>query len=328
MKQLSARIRVTIWQGLFICLGTSWLLAPSLNHYLSDRTTLISQYESAGQPYSLLFRLCDLLAGILLVWAALHYYRHKSKGFPAVLLLTIGIGMILDPIFTINCHLDGLICHEGFSLSSLIHAIESTATGLALFVLSTYDAKTRQRLASIAFVVFQFGYGLLLLSKYADRQHFNTASQYIYQCITIVWLAWYVRDSLYNKTRARYRQRLVTFVRHGTSIWVLLSGLASIALGLFGASIQAVSQRLYFSRTSAGLAQLGVVVGSILLYSSYHLLRGKRQAWRIALTMLGVEVLTHAVIVPNWKITLFYSLSFCLLFVSTDYFERDIPPST
>src|SRR5690348_11925329 len=112
MLQTLRRSRLAIWQFLFILLSTSWILAPALNHTLSSRTTLISEYETSGQPYSWLFRIADVLASLLLLALLTKYQKHRFRQLPVFLLLVIGVGMALDPIFTTNCHITGLDCHE------------------------------------------------------------------------------------------------------------------------------------------------------------------------------------------------------------------------
>src|SRR6266404_2500559 len=89
--------RLIVWQLLFLLLGTSWLWAPQLNHALSGRTSLISQYESPGQPYAWLFRLCDAAAAGLLILASLSIRRErKSSKTVWIFLLIIGFGMLID----------------------------------------------------------------------------------------------------------------------------------------------------------------------------------------------------------------------------------------
>ena len=311
-----------IWQIFFILLGTTWLLAPSLNHFLSYRTSLISQYETGGQPYSLFFRLGDFLAGSLLVWLALSCYRHKLKSLPILLLAIIGFGMVVDPVFTTTCHISGSVCQERFSLTFLVHAIETIITALSLVVLAVYDAKVRHKLVSVAFVIFQVAYGLLFLTQYADQGQFNTASQYVYQCLVIVWLAWFVRDYLLSGDGLKHTSRWTVFIRYGVAVWTLLNGFLAIILSLADINLLGRIRGLYFAGNSAWLAQHGVIVGVIMLYLSRHILRGERRARQLLLLIVGIETLKFSVITPNLPLALLYSLSFCLLFVMVDDFRR------
>jgi hypothetical protein len=65
------RTKIILWQLLLLLLAATWLWAPELNKALSYRSSLISQYESPLQPYSWLFRLGDVLGGLLVILMAL-----------------------------------------------------------------------------------------------------------------------------------------------------------------------------------------------------------------------------------------------------------------
>jgi phosphatidylglycerol lysyltransferase len=303
-------------------LGTTWLLAPSVNHLLSDRLSLISQYETAGQPYALFFRLGDFLAGSLLAWLAVNYYKYKLKSLPLLLLIIIGVGMALDPVFTTTCHVSGSICQERFSLTFLVHAIETIITALALVLLSLYDAKVRHKLVSVVFVIFQIAYGVLFLTQYSNHEHFNTASQYLYQCVIIIWLAWFVRDYLLRNSGSKHANRWTIFIRYSVALWTLLNGFLAIILSLADINLLGRIKGLYFAGNNAWLAQHGVIVGVIMLYLSRHILRGERRARQLLLAIIGIETLKFSVITPNLPLALLYGLSFCLLFVMVDDFRR------
>src|SRR6478752_3760633 len=123
------RSHLIIWQLLFLVLGTSWLWAPQVNHTVSGRTSLISQYESPHQPYSWLFRLCDAIAAALLVLAALVIRRHKKSAKPVwILLLIIGLGMLIDVSFATSCRLDQPDCRQRLSPVFVVHAAETVIT--------------------------------------------------------------------------------------------------------------------------------------------------------------------------------------------------------
>ncbi len=297
-------------------------MAPGLNHFLSNRTTLISQYEVGGQPYSLLFRCADLIAGLLVIGVALRYYQRVRNKLPLLLLILIGVGMAIDPIATTNCLVNNLVCTETHSFTFFIHAIETVLTASAILALSAYDARTRHKLVSIGYVLFQAAYGVLFLTQYADQQHFTTASQYAYQYITVIWLAWFVRDYLLSNYHRTLTNKWRVSVRYIVAIWVLLNGLLAIMLSLTNISLWGRAQALYFSRDTAWLAQHGVIVGVIMLYLFRHLLRGERRARQIVLAIIGLEALKYAVLSPNWGLALLYSFSFCLVFVTVDEFAR------
>src|SRR5439155_18506676 len=103
---LNTRWRLNLWQLAFILLSTSWLLAPHLNHLLSYRTALISQFELPGQPYASVFRFCDIMGGLLLAAVAFYYKDKPGRRGGSLLLGLIAAGMIADPLLSTSCHIN------------------------------------------------------------------------------------------------------------------------------------------------------------------------------------------------------------------------------
>jgi lysylphosphatidylglycerol synthetase-like protein (DUF2156 family) len=322
------RGKVTLWQAAFLLLSTSWLLAPAANHLLSYRSTLISQYETAGQPYAAWFRAADFLAGSLLVWLVTNYFRHRLKKIPILLLLVTGLGMMIDPVFTTSCTVHNTICQESFSFDFLIHAIETAATATAVIGLALYDSLARKKLVSLLFLVFQIAYGVLFLTQYANQQHFNTASQFVYQCGVVVWLAWFCRDFLAQNQKRKLSDNRTRLIRYLVSGWAFLNGLLAILISLAHIHLFGRLMGLYFAGNSAWLAQHGVIIGVILLYLSRHIWRGEARARQLFLIITGIEVLKYAAITPNIPLLLLYGLTFCLLFIVADEFDRGVIPMT
>lgn len=312
-----------LWQLLFLVLSTTWLWAPHLNHVLSYRTALISQYEAAGAPFSWLFRLGDVLGAILLVAGAV-VRRHDAK-VASYLLLVIGLGMMIDPIWSTTCHTTGSVCMEYVSPSFIVHAVETVVTSLAIFVLASYDACTRKRLVSIAFVVFQLLYGGLFLTQLADHESFNTVSQYAYQLLVTLWLAWFYGDFWRGEARKIDAVKL-NMVKRTIAVWAFLNGLLAILVSLIHLHLlgRAKSLGLYFAGNHAWLAQHGVIVGVIMLYLSRQLARGELRARQILLVILGIEALAYSVVTPSWPLMVVYFSTFCILFVIRDAFDRGV----
>lgn len=327
IRNLTRRRYLVLWQLLLLILGTTWLWAPQLNHVLSYRTSLISQYETAGQAYSWLFRSGDLLAGLLTITLGVFLSRRTTDKPAAWLVLIVGAGMTLDPIFSTSCRQIGDFCQEYFSISFLLHAIETTATSSAFFVLGIYDVIRRKRLVSVIFVAFQVVYGLLFVSQLANQQHFNTLSQYIYDLAVVVWLAWFGRDYL-RPTNFKFKSHELNLTKNSAAIWAFLNGILAILVSLAHIRLLGRIKGLYFAGDSAWLAQHGVVVGIVLLYLSRHLARGERRARQIFLVIAGMETVKYSLISPNPWLLALYGLTFCALFVFRDDFQRGTLPLT
>ncbi|MDL2363244.1 MAG: phosphatidylglycerol lysyltransferase domain-containing protein [Patescibacteria group bacterium] len=328
MRKIANLNWVSYWQFAYVFLASTWLLAPGLNRVLSDRTTLISEYESMGQPYSLLFRSFDFLAALLLLYMAVHIYRSRRKSYESLLLIVVAVGTALDPILQLTCSTSGTVCHNSHSIIFVAHGIESIITALGLFLLALWDTKRRNQVISIAFLIFQAGYGIVAVSRIASHMESITAPQFLYQYVSIVWLAWFVRDYFFHENIFKHSQKRVVLIRYTAALWVLLNGLLAIVLSLTHLNLFGKVQNLYFSNDTAWLAQHGVIVGIILIYLSRHLFRGERLARQIVLGVFGIEVLKYAVIAPSWELALLYSLSFSLLLSVVHDFRRGTVPIT
>lgn len=325
---LSRRSSMILWQLAFVILSTSWLWAPQLNHLLSYKTSLISQYEVSGQAYSWLFRLGDIAGASLLIIMARSYLKNVTSKVPGYFLLVIGVGMLLDAALGTSCTITGNICVENTHSTFFLHATETIVTGLAIFCFSVYDTWLRQRLVSASFVIFQIGYFGLFLSQLADQNKFNTFSQFVYQTILVVWIAWFARDFLITGKQIIPSKREVRFVRYATATWAFINGILAILLSLSQLNLVGNLKGLYFAGDNAWLAQHGVVIGVVMLYLSRHLARGELRARQIFLLILGIESLKYSVLTPNPWLLMLYAVSFVVLFVLRDDFDRGIIPTT
>lgn len=313
---------IRFWQFLFILSSTSWLLAPVLNHTISGRVGLISQYEMLSQPYGWLFVLGDITGALLLLLIAKSYLPERATRVAIIGLLVIGIGMLADALLPTTCHLRGNVCYEYFSFNFLLHAIETIVTALAIFALTVYDAYLRKRLVSIMFVVFQMLYGLLFVSQLASQNRFNTLSQVVYQSVSVVWIAWYVGDYLVQKNHEALNGHWEQIIKAAVAMWAFLNGIAAILISLAHLTLLGRIQRFYFAGDNALLAQHSAIVGVVLIYLSRHLWRGERRSRHLFLLILGIETIKYSVIAPHLSLLLLYLISFCLLFVLKDQFDR------
>ncbi len=304
-------------------LGSTWLWAPQLNHFLSYRTTLISQYEAPGQPFSVFLRSGDFLAGLLLVFAALTLRKlNILNKIQWILLLIIGAGMMIDPTFATDCRWDQIACRQNLSLSFAVHASETVITAAAIFLLALYDSAKRKTFVSISFTIFQIGYGLLLLSQLAEQNHFDSLSQYIYQLLSLVWLAWFVYSYLENHTRVTLSDAKLLTIRNLVAAWAFLNGALSILVGL--THMHLISDDIssaYFAGDTAWLAQHRVIIGAVLIYLSRQLQRGELRARQIFMAISGLEIIRYSLITPQPLLWL-YVFSFCLLFITKEEFYR------
>ncbi|WP_460910808.1 hypothetical protein, partial [Staphylococcus aureus] len=97
--------------------------------------------------------------------------------------------------------------------------------------LGIYDSWKRKRVVSILFTSFQVLYGGLFLTQLADHAHFNTLSQYAYQLILIVWLAWFCRDFIAKDTfDISKTERQI--VKNTFAVWAFLNGILAIVISL------------------------------------------------------------------------------------------------
>ena len=312
-----------LWQVLFIVLSTTWLWAPQLNHSLSYRTSLISQYESPSQPYAWLFRLCDGLAAALLIMAGL-ILRRRSQQKDTLewsLVLLIGLGMLLDPVFASACRLDQVGCQDYFSLAFVIHASATVFTATGIFLIAIYDSWIRKRVVSMLFSLFQIVYGLLLLSQLATHHNFNTLSQYIYQLVSVLWLAWFVQDRLRASVQSQLKPEQASVIRRVLAAWVFFNGVLAILVSLADLHLIGNLRGLYFASDNAWLAQHGVVIGTMMIYLSRHLARGERRARQIFLAICGIETLKYSLITPHPLLLLYFG-TFLVLFILRDEFDR------
>jgi lysylphosphatidylglycerol synthetase-like protein (DUF2156 family) len=318
---LNTKRALALWQFGFLLVASSWLWAAQLNHIISHRTSLISQYETPGQPYSWLFRLGDLLAAAMIIIAATVLINRQGRSPGNWLLLIIGLGMLVDPVFASSCRLDQLSCRQHLTPTFVVHAAETAISSSALFLIALYDAWRRRTLVSIGFVGFQVAYGLLLLSQVATQNHFNTISQYVYQLTALVWLAWYVRERLGSGAKVPLSASRASLIRQAVSVWAFINGGLAILISLTHLHLLGTINRLYFAGDNAWLAQHGVVVGIIMIYLSRQLARGERRARQIFMLICGLEVIKYSLVTPN-PLMLLYLLTFCGLLVLRDEFYR------
>jgi lysylphosphatidylglycerol synthetase-like protein (DUF2156 family) len=311
-----------LWQVSFILLGCSWLLGPAINRLLPPRAALISEYEMPGRPYSWLFRLCDILAALLLLIAAAYIYKKQSdrKSFIYPALIGVSILMLIDPLVTADCVQQANKCIGVSSLGNTIHGLESILVALLIFSLSVYDAARRKAIVSTYYMALQLVFAILLLTHIVDNYNYAALGQFVYQFLTVVWLAWFV-VSMQPKAAAR-ADKFQRYARHALAAWTYLNGIFAIIISLSHIHLLGFLRNVYFANNTAWLAQYGVVVGVSMLYVSRHLARGEHRARQLILIIFFAEVVKYSVIAPDADLLVLYAVTFATLFSFRQYFMR------
>lgn len=296
------------WQFLYIILSMSWLLGPGLNQNLSTRITFISQYEDIGRPWAWLFRLCDVLAALLLaatVWAMAR--RRRQFDASLVLLAIIAAGSFIDVAFPSNT-------------LQLAHNIESVVTALALLTLNLLWFLKRTPWAGAVLAV-QLAWIAIFIVGQLTTQHGSTLAQFVYQAVTVLWVASIV-PVLGGYDPVSNRGRRSQIILHVITAWIFLGGFIAVLSSV--RNIEEISElsSAYFGNNTAWLSQHGVAVGIVLMYISRHLWRGEYRAWQLASLLLWLETLKYALVSPHIELTLLYGLTAAVLFMQRGLFDR------
>lgn len=304
------------WQFLYVVLSLSWLLGPSLNHQLSTKITFISRYEDAGQPWSWLYRLCDLLAALLLGLAVWVIIRRKHNGSPVPDLYTPSL--VLLGIIVAGSLIDATFPSAG--VSRLVHAGESVVTTLALLSLNALWALKKAPWARPVLLV-QVVWIIAFLVAQLTTQSGNTLVQFTYEIVVTIWVA-----SIVPKLTERYaapvnnsRSQLAV---HLITAWIFLGGFVAVVSSV--RNIEEISRfsTAYFGNNTAWLSQHGVAVGVVLMYISRHLWRGEYRAWQLVSLLLWLETIKYALISPDNLLVLLYGLTATVLFMNRAMFDR------
>ena len=304
------------WQLLYIVLSMSWLVGPSLNHHLSTKTSFISHYEDAGQPWSWLFRLCDTLAALLLAAAVWAIIRRKQNAAPdselyapsLILLAVVAIGSIIDVTFPSNA-------------VQIVHSGESVITTLALLILNGWWALKKVPWARSMLVIQLVWIGVFIASQLTSQTG-NTLVQFVYQVAVAVWVASIVprlagHDAVADRPAGRTR-----IIVHIIAAWIFLGGFIAVLSSIRNVEEISELSSAYFGNNTAWLSQHGVAVGIVLMYISRHVWRGEYRAWQLASLLLWLETLKYALISPNTILAVLYGLTAAVLFMYRGAFDR------
>ncbi|HEX7368306.1 MAG TPA: phosphatidylglycerol lysyltransferase domain-containing protein [Candidatus Saccharimonadales bacterium] len=318
--------RWQIWQLMYIAASLSWLLAPSLDHRLSSRATLISQFEGAGQPWAWLFRIFDILAGLLLAFAV--YKAVKGTRKPnwqlrttLILLGVVAAGSIIDDMFPSFCHSPAVFsCIVPSHLSRSIHLGESVITAAAFFLLNCWYVYLRKPWAryvlamQLAWVIF------VCIFDTRSRYISATLLQFSYEVVIVLWIAAIV--PALESTKSTLKSMAENTVVRFFGSWLFASGLLSIVTAITHVREAGKFSAIYLGDATAWTAQHGIVTGIVLMYISRHLWRGEFRAWQIASALLWLQTLKYAVLTPSYLLVCVFGISAVALFVMRPYFDR------
>ena len=315
------------WQLLYVLLSISWLVGPSLDRRLSHTTTFISEYEDPGRPGSLLFRLCDISAALVLALAVWLLVRRRavlarSAAFWRVcvaLLAIIALGSLIDDVFPSACHA-GSHCLIPGGLSRVIHTGESIGTASALIGLNIIWAIKKMPWAKTVLFI-QLAWSALFVYGQLTTGNGNTLAQFVYQLVMALWVASVVPALADYRPRSNPKQQLQPLV-HLIAAWVFAGGFLAVVASVRNLGEISHRSAAYFGDNTAWLSQHGVAVGIVLMYVSRHLWRGEYRAWQLVSLLLWLETLKYAAITPDGDLVLLYGLTASVLFVLRPLFDR------
>ncbi|HVV25427.1 MAG TPA: phosphatidylglycerol lysyltransferase domain-containing protein [Candidatus Saccharimonadales bacterium] len=315
------------WQLLYVLLSVSWLLGPSLDRQLSHTSTFISEFEDPGRPGSLLFRLCDISAALvlalavgLLVWRRARLAHSTTFWRTSVVLLAIvALGSLIDDLFPSACQA-GAHCLIPGGLSRTVHTGESIGTTLALIGLNVvWVIKKMPWARSVLFI--QLAWGALFIYGQLTTGNTSTLAQFAYQVAVTLWVASVVPALAGWRRRVDPRRQLRPLI-HLIAAWVFAGGFLAIVTSIRNLGEISHRSAAYFGDNTAWLSQHGVAVGILLMYVSRHLWRGEYRAWQLVCLLLWLETLKYAAITPDGDLVLLYGLTASLLFVLRPLFDR------
>jgi phosphatidylglycerol lysyltransferase len=316
------------WQLLYIVLSLSWLLGPALNRHLPINSTLISHYEDPGQPWSWLYRMCDILAALVLGIAVGVLIQRKRRGQPAealftaslVLLGIIFLGSLVDDLFPSSCQAIATHCLVSDGLSDAVHSVESVITVSSLIALNIIWVIRKAAWAKIV-LSLQLIWAAFFIVGLLTTQTGQGLAQFAYQTMVTLWLASVV-PVLAGRRPSREGKTYFQPIIHLIAAWIFIGGFIAVADSI--RNIGEISQRsaAYFGNNTAWLSQHGVAVGIILMYVSRHLWRGEYRAWQLTSVLLWLETLKYAAITPDGDLVLIYGLTASVLFVLRGLFDR------
>lgn len=295
------------------------MLAPSLvpEHYGVLR--LISNEEAS--KFGMWYRLCDVLAGLILLISTLYFRLPRRTRYAGWALVAVVILSIIDGIFPDACYIGHESCSTVSTLVSVVHDTETVLLGGVLAALSITDVLRTRRLASAGFVALQLIAAVLIMSGMASEQS-RVVLQYIYEFSIIVWLGWYVDG--FNP--APPATGSVLWLRRTAGTLGAAAGVSALVLATPHLHLVHQNEALRTAHAGFLLDQHGIIAAVLLLFVSRHLWRGERPALWLALGVLTSFILKYSVLTPQPMTVLLYGLMFVGLLYARASFDRNIAP--
>jgi lysylphosphatidylglycerol synthetase-like protein (DUF2156 family) len=304
------------WLPTYLLLSLSWLFGPGLNQQQLGNLSPISLYETSGQPYAWLFRLCDIAAAVVLVLATRAFVAKRSKIFSRILYLCAALAGI-----------DGIFTFDGSSsiwqtFSTFIHTHETILAVLLLVGFSVYDLVKQKTVYTQLFVAFEF-FCLTGIIINLDNTAALSVLQFIFQIASVTWIAWVVHRF---DSPARLSQRAQIYWRRFFAVLTAATGILLILVATFHAAQRAPALLEIIGREYALAAQHGVIIGVIMLYLARHLAQGQRRAAILLSLIFLSQIIVYSVLNPAVGLLGLSLLSYCLLWYGAAAFDRNVGP--
>ena len=175
---LGSRWLKAVVVGLAAITYNNWALGSWLNPLLSKNNGSISEFSISGQPHYLVFRILDVLSGILLIATAALFVKNLDGSRPGRFILAVtavmGIANIADALITLPCSVTlsstcSIPVRISFSHYQMpAHAYSSIALAVCYFLLPlaglVYGLRQKHRL-SIAVSALTLGSALYSLGS-------------------------------------------------------------------------------------------------------------------------------------------------------------------
>ena len=255
--KLTHRLTWQWWQFFYVLFSLNWLLGPALNPQLSAHTTFISQYEDPGHAWSWLYRLCDVLAAVLLglaVYVIARRRKDSSKiiGASLILLAVIAAGSFIDDAFPSACH-GGALCLVPQEFSRYVHMGESVVTAGALIALNAVWAYRRLPWARTVLAVQLLWAAAFIGNQLSGRPDIGLL-QFSYQTVAALWVAALV-PYLAGRPAPAGRSPRSRRIVHLIAAWVFAGGFVAVASSIGNLKEISEHSAAYFGDNTAWLSQ-------------------------------------------------------------------------